>query len=50
MSSEILVTGAAGFAGSHLLDRLTAGGAAAVAWHRPGGQPPRDGPRFPPAA
>src|SRR5216684_1946751 len=45
MSSEILVTGAAGFAGSHLLDRLTAGGAALVAWHRPGGQPPRDLPR-----
>jgi len=44
MSSEILVTGAAGFAGSHLLDRLTAGGAALVAWHRPGGQPPRDVP------
>ena len=45
MSSEILVTGAAGFAGSHLLDRLTEGGAAVVAWHRPGGQPPRDLPR-----
>jgi len=44
MSSEILVTGAAGFAGSHLIDRLTAGGAGVVAWHRPGGQPPRDVP------
>jgi GDP-4-dehydro-6-deoxy-D-mannose reductase len=45
MSSEILVTGAAGFAGSHLLDRLSGGGAALVAWHRPGGRPPRDLPR-----
>jgi GDP-4-dehydro-6-deoxy-D-mannose reductase len=44
MSNEILVTGAAGFAGSHLIDRLTAGGAGVVAWHRPGGQPPRDVP------
>ena len=34
-----LVTGAAGFAGSHLLDRL-AGHAPVVAWHRPGGTPP----------
>jgi GDP-4-dehydro-6-deoxy-D-mannose reductase len=45
MSSEILVTGAAGFAGSHLLDRLAGGGADVVAWHRPGGHPPRDIPR-----
>ncbi len=39
-----IVTGAAGFAGSHLLDLLAArqdpGGL--VAWHRPGGAPPRD--------
>src|SRR3954453_17256460 len=41
MPSDILVTGAAGFAGSHLLDLLSAGGADLVAWHRPGGQPPR---------
>lgn len=41
MSSEILVTGAAGFAGSHLIDRLSAAGAPVVAWHRPGGAPPR---------
>ena len=41
MSSEILVTGAAGFAGSHLIDRLAAAGARIVAWHRPGGAPPR---------
>jgi GDP-4-dehydro-6-deoxy-D-mannose reductase len=41
MSTPILVTGAAGFAGSHLLDRLACGGARIVAWHRPGGDPPR---------
>jgi GDP-4-dehydro-6-deoxy-D-mannose reductase len=54
-----LVTGAAGFVGSHLLDLLAAGagsGASAakaanaagavrtIAWHRPGGAPPRDTP------
>jgi GDP-4-dehydro-6-deoxy-D-mannose reductase len=42
MSSAILVTGAAGFAGGHLLDSLAAEGADLVAWHRPGGQPPRE--------
>jgi GDP-4-dehydro-6-deoxy-D-mannose reductase len=35
-----LVTGAAGFAGRHLLDALTAGGDQVVAWRRPGGTPP----------
>jgi GDP-4-dehydro-6-deoxy-D-mannose reductase len=45
MSSPILVTGAAGFAGSHVVDRLVAGGADVVAWHRPGGSAPRDAPR-----
>ena len=40
----ILVTGAAGFAGGHLLDLLAPSGADIVAWHRPGGQPPRDVP------
>ena len=45
MSSEILVTGAAGFAGSHLVDRLVSGGADVVAWHRPGGAPAREAPR-----
>lgn len=34
-----LVTGGAGFAGSHLLDLLGPGGDV-VAWHRPGGAPP----------
>jgi GDP-4-dehydro-6-deoxy-D-mannose reductase len=35
----VLVTGAAGFAAGHLLDRLI-GSAALSAWHRPGGTPP----------
>src|SRR5262245_27986097 len=38
---SVLVTGAAGFAGSHLLDLLSTDGAAVVAWHRPGVSPPR---------
>ena len=38
----ILVTGAAGFAGSHLIDLLAREGADLVAWHRPGGAPPRE--------
>ena len=42
MSTTILVTGAAGFAGSHLVDRLAGSGASVVAWHRPGGSPPRE--------
>ena len=41
MSRLILVTGASGFAGSHLLDLFAADGVAIVAWHRPGGTPPR---------
>ena len=45
MSNEILVTGAAGFAGSHLVDRLAGAGADLVAWHRPGGAPARTVPR-----
>ena len=36
-----LVTGAAGFAGSHLLDLLSAQGTSIVAWHRPLGARPR---------
>jgi GDP-4-dehydro-6-deoxy-D-mannose reductase len=42
MSGEVLVTGAAGFAGSHLVDRLVDSGADVVAWHRPGHAPDRD--------
>lgn len=41
MDGPILVTGAAGFAGSHLLDLLAADGLPIVAWHRPSGHPPR---------
>jgi GDP-4-dehydro-6-deoxy-D-mannose reductase len=43
MSKVILVTGAAGFAGSHLVDLLVGSGESVTAWHRPGGAPPRDG-------
>ena len=45
MMRNILVTGAAGFAGSHLVDRLSGDGADLVAWHRPGGAPARTVPR-----
>src|SRR6476660_2232881 len=41
MTSHIIVTGAAGFAGSHLIDLLVASGASVIGWHRPGGSPPR---------
>ena len=41
MPSTILVTGAAGFAGSHLVDLLAGDGADIIAWHRPGGTAPR---------
>lgn len=36
MPATILVTGAAGFAGSHLLDLIARDNASVVAWHRPG--------------
>jgi GDP-4-dehydro-6-deoxy-D-mannose reductase len=42
MPRPILVTGAAGFAGSHLIDLLSRDGAEIVAWHRPGGGAPRE--------
>lgn len=48
MPGPTLVTGAAGFAGSHLIDQLVADGVPTVAWHRPGGHAPRalDGVRW----
>ena len=39
MPATILVTGAGGFAGSHLLELLAGDDVAIVAWHRPGGAP-----------
>lgn len=44
MADAVLVTGAAGFAGSHVLDLLAAEGVPAVAWRRPGGRQPAAGP------
>ncbi len=48
MAGPVLVTGAAGFAGSHLLDLLghepAPDATRIVAWHRPGGAPPREVP------
>ncbi len=41
MAAPVLVTGAAGFAGSHLVDLLAGSGEPLVAWHRPGGREPR---------
>ena len=38
MNGPTIVTGAAGFAGSHLVDLLAADGVDTVAWHRPGGR------------
>ena len=42
MAADILVTGAAGFAGGHLVDLLVRSGASVIGWHRPGGSPPRE--------
>lgn len=41
MGSSALVTGAAGFAGGHLIDLLAGDDVRVTAWHRPGGAPPR---------
>jgi GDP-4-dehydro-6-deoxy-D-mannose reductase len=43
-TQTILVTGAAGFAGGHLLDLLQRDGLAPHAWHRPGKPPSVSGP------
>jgi len=42
---SVLVTGAAGFAGSHLLDLLTSDGVDVFAWYRPGPEAPAARPR-----
>lgn len=42
MANDVLVTGAAGFAGSHLIDLLVRSGTHVIAWYRPGGSPPRE--------
>jgi GDP-4-dehydro-6-deoxy-D-mannose reductase len=42
MPNDVLVTGAAGFAGSHLIDLLVRSGMDVIAWYRPGGSPPRE--------
>jgi GDP-4-dehydro-6-deoxy-D-mannose reductase len=44
MPSPILVTGGAGFAGSHLIELLSRDGVDLVAWHRTGGAPPASDP------
>ncbi len=42
MGQPILITGAAGFAGGHLLEQLAAEGSPVVAWHRPSSAVPAD--------
>jgi GDP-4-dehydro-6-deoxy-D-mannose reductase len=49
-SGPILVTGAAGFAGGHILELLARDGLPLVAWHRPGGTPPPSAPAIEPHA
>ena len=45
MATSVLVTGAAGFAGSHLVDLLAGTGASVTAWtHRPTERPPTQAP------
>jgi GDP-4-dehydro-6-deoxy-D-mannose reductase len=45
MPGPILVTGAAGFAGSHLIELVARDAAAVVAWHRPDGRMPNQAQR-----
>lgn len=50
MPSVVLVTGAAGFAGSHLLELLARDGATIAAWYRRGGTAPNSTLKVNPAA
>jgi nucleoside-diphosphate-sugar epimerase len=42
--AAVLVTGAAGFAGSHLVDLLAHSGATVIGWRRPGSATPSNAP------
>ena len=44
--AAVLVTGAAGFAGSHLVDLLAQSGAAVIGWRRPGRPTPSNTPKI----
>ena len=44
--AAVLVTGAAGFAGSHLVDLLAQSGAAVIGWRRPGSPTPANTPKI----
>jgi GDP-4-dehydro-6-deoxy-D-mannose reductase len=44
MTETVLVTGASGFAGSHLVDLLVHDHERVIGWHRPGTDPSRDSP------
>lgn len=44
--AAVLVTGAAGFAGSHLVDLLAQSGAAVIGWRRPGSPMPSNTPKI----
>ena len=44
MPRTVVVTGAAGFAGGHLVELLARAGLDVFGWHRPGGTPPTDVP------
>jgi len=47
MNDPMVVTGAFGFAGSHLVDLLTSRQAPVIGWHRPGNGPPPNAPALP---
>lgn len=39
-AGPVLITGASGFVGGHLIERLTTGGATIIGWYRPGDERP----------